>query len=121
MSLRAEEFAIYAASDGAAERADARATFRSINQSGIRGLNAGRSRDCDFLVPLRDEEPRGRPRLLGIRANESGAGREGPAGVDVGTAETSDCIASGSIGSSGSSGGGVLPDAEAILSEDSGY
>ena len=118
MSLLAEEFAKYAAWGGAV---DTRVTFRSINQSGIHGLNAERSRDCVFLVPLRDEEPRGRPRVRGIRANESGAGRKGAAGVDVGTAETSDCTASESMGSSGSSGGGVLPDAEAILSADSGY
>jgi hypothetical protein len=68
-------------------------------------------RGCGGFSPLREEDPRGRPRALeGGRANES---------VARGRVELEDISSFGvdsrSLDSSGSSGGGVLPDAEAIF------
>jgi hypothetical protein len=68
-------------------------------------------RECGGFSPLREEDPRGRPRVLGDgRANES---------VATGRADleniSSFWLDSWSLDSSGSSGGGVLPEAEAIF------
>jgi len=68
-------------------------------------------RECGGFNPLREEDPRGRPCALeGGRANESAAtGR-----VDLEDI-SSFWVDSWSLDSSESSGGGVLPDAEAIF------
>jgi hypothetical protein len=49
-----------------------RVTFRVMNHSGILGLKALVLRECSGLRPLREDDPRGRPRAFdGGRANDS--------------------------------------------------
>jgi hypothetical protein len=87
-----------------------RVTLRAINHSGMSGLKvAGLCGRCG-LRPRREDDPRGRPRPLGVgRANESEPATRGKLGwLSSGRADSS------SRGSE-SSGGGVSPEAEAIF------